>query len=54
MIMNKMDLNELDQYQKTIKDLTILKNNCPKEDIQHWENLIWYYTSLQKGYIETN
>ena len=44
-------LNELDQYQKTIKDLTILKNNCPKEDIQHWTNLIWYYTSLQKGYI---
>ena len=50
----KLDLNELDQLQKTIKDLTILKNNCPKEDLQHWENLIWYYTSLQKGYIETN
>ena len=45
-------LNELDQYQKTIRDLTILKNNCTKEDIQHWENLIWYYTALQKGEIE--
>ena len=53
-IMNKPDLNELDQYQKTIKDLTILRDNCVKEDIQHWENMIWYYTSLQKGYIETN
>ena len=52
MIMYKMDLNELDQYQKTIRDLTILKNNCPKEDIQHWENLIDYYTALQRGEIE--
>lgn len=50
----KLDLNELDQYQKTIKDLTILKENCPKEDIQHWTNLIDFYTALQKGYIETN
>ena len=49
--MNKLDLNELDQYQKTIRDLNILKENCAKEDIQHWDNLIWYYTSLQKGYI---
>ena len=52
MMMYKPDLNEQDKLQKTIKDLTILKNNCPKEDIQHWENLIDYYTSLQKGYIE--
>ena len=48
----KLDLNELDQLQKTIKDLKILKENCPKEDIQHWENLIDYYTALQKGEIE--
>lgn len=48
----KIDLNELDNLQKIIKDLTILKNNCPKEDIQHWLNLIDYYTSLQKGEIE--
>ena len=52
MMMNKMDLNELDQLQKTIKDLTILKDNCPKEDIQHWTNLLNYYTALQKGEIE--
>ena len=52
--MNKLDLNELDQYQKTIRDLNILKENCAKEDIQHWENMIWYYTALQKGYIERN
>ena len=50
----KPDLNELDNLQKTIRDLNILKENCVKEDIQHWENMIWYYTSLQKGYIETN
>ena len=50
--MNKIDLNELDNLQKTIKDLTILKENCVKEDIQHWENMIWYYTALQKGEIE--
>lgn len=50
--MYKQDLNELDQYQKTIKDLNILKNNCPKEDIQHWTNLLDYYTALQKGEIE--
>lgn len=50
--MNKLDLNELDNLQKTIKDLKILKENCVEEDIQHWENLIWYYTSLQKGEIE--
>ena len=48
----KPDLNELDNLQKTIRDLTILKDNCPKEDIQHWENLIAYYTALQKGEIE--
>ena len=50
--MNKLDLNELDQLQKTIKDLTILRENCVEEDIQHWTNLIDYYTSLQKGEIE--
>ena len=48
----KPDLNELDQLQKTINDLKILKDNCPKEDIQHWSNLLNYYTSLQKGEIE--
>ena len=48
----KLDYNEQDQLHKTIKDLTILKDNCPKEDIQHWENLIAYYTALQKGEIE--
>ena len=48
----KQDLKELDQLQKTIKDLIILKNNCPKEDIQHWTNLLDYYTALQKGDIE--
>ena len=53
-MMNKLDLNELDQYQKTIKDLTILKENCPKEDKEHWSNLLNYYIELQKGYIETN
>ena len=50
--MNKPDLNELDQLQKTIKDLKILKENCVEEDIQHWSNLIDYYTALQKGEIE--
>ena len=50
----KPDLNELDQYQKTIKDLTILKENCPKEDIQHWSNLIDHYTSLLNGEVEIN
>ena len=39
----KPDLNELDQLQKIIKDLTILRDNCPKEDIQYWENIIDYY-----------
>ena len=48
----KLDLNELDNIQKTIKDLKILKENCPKEDIQHWSNLLDYYTSIQKGEIE--
>ena len=48
----KLDLNELDNLQKTIKDLTILKENCPKEDIQHWSNLLDYYTYIQKGEIE--
>ena len=51
-MMYKQDLNELDQYQKTIRDLNILKENCVKEDIQHWENLIDYYTALQKGELE--
>ena len=50
----KLDLNELDQLQKTIKDLTILKANCPKEDIKHWENLIDYYNSMIYCNIETN
>ena len=48
----KPDLNELDQLQKTINDLKILKDNCPKEAMQHWENMIWYYTALQKGEIK--
>lgn len=48
----KLDLNEQDQLQKTIKDLTILRDNCPKEDIQYWTNLLNYYTALQKGYTE--
>ena len=50
----KQDYNEQDQLQKTIRDLTILKNNCPKEDIQHWTNLIDYYTSMIYCNIETN
>ena len=53
-MMYKPDLNELDNLQKTIKDLTILKDNCIEDDVRHWENLIDYCTSLQKGYIETN
>ena len=48
----KLDYNDIDQLQKTIKDLKILKENCPKEDIQHWSNLLDYYTALQKGEIE--
>lgn len=48
----KLDYNDIDQLQKTIKDLKILKENCPKEDIQHWSNLLDYYTSIQKGEIE--
>ena len=48
----KLDLNEIDNLQKTIKDLTILRDNCPKEDIQHWTNLLNYYTDIQKGEIE--
>ena len=48
----KLDYNELDQLQKTIKDLKILKDNCVEEDIQHWENLLDYYISLQRGEIE--
>lgn len=52
MIKYKIDYNDIDQLQKTIKDLTILKENCVEEDKQHWENLIWYYTALQKGEIE--
>lgn len=54
MIKYKMDYNEQDQLQKTINDLTILKNNCPKEDEQHWSNLLDYYTSLLNGEIELN
>lgn len=50
----KLDLNELDQLQKTIKDLTILKENCVEEDKQHWSNLIDYYNSIIYGSIETN
>ena len=55
MMKYKIDYNEQDQLQKTIKDLTILKNNCMTEDDeQHWSNLIDYYISLQKGEIELN
>ena len=54
MMKYKPDLNELDQYQKTIKDLTILKNNCMTEDEQHWSNLIDYYKSLLNGEVEIN
>lgn len=50
----KIDYNEQDQIQKTINDLKILKDNCPKEDIQHWSNLLDYYTALQKGEEELN
>lgn len=50
--MYKPDYNELDNLQKTINDLKILKNNCIEEDIQHWTNLLKYYTALQKGEIE--
>ena len=48
----KLDYNELDNLQKTINDLKILKDNCPTEDIQHWTNLLDFYISLQKGEIE--
>ena len=48
----KIDYNDIDQLQKTIRDLTILKENCVEEDKQHWSNLIDYYTALQKGEIE--
>ena len=48
----KLDYNELDQLQKTINDLNILRENCPKEDIQHWTNFLNYYTALQRGEIE--
>ena len=54
MMKYKIDYNELDQYQKTIKDLTILKENCPKDDIQHLENLIDYYNSIMNGEVEIN
>lgn len=50
--MYKLDLNEIDQLQKTIKDLKILKENCAEEDKEHWSNLIDYYKSLQQGEIE--
>ena len=48
----KIDYNDIDQLQKTIKDLTILRDNCVEEDKEHWTNLIDYYKSLQQGYIE--
>lgn len=55
MMKYKIDYNEQDQLQKTINYLTILKNNCMTEDdIQYWENLIDYYTSLLNGEIELN
>ena len=50
----KLDYNEQDQLQKTIKALTILKENCPKEYIQHLENIIDYYNSMIYCNIETN
>ena len=50
----KPDLNELDQLQKTIRYLNILKENCVEEDIQHWENILNYYNSIIYGSIETN
>ena len=52
MMMYKLDLNELDQIQKAIRDLTILKENCVEEDKEHWSNLLNYYIALQKGEIE--
>ena len=48
----KIDYNDIDQLQKTIKDLTILKENCVEEDKEHWSNLLNYYIALQKGEIE--
>ena len=48
----KIDYNELDQLQKTIKDLKILKENCVEEDKEHWSNLLNYYIALQQGEIE--
>ena len=48
----KIDLNELDQIQKAIRDLTILKENCQKEDKEHWSSLLNYYIALQQGEIE--
>lgn len=48
----KLDYNELDQIQKAIKDLNILKENCVEEDKQHWTNLLDYYIALQQGEIE--
>lgn len=50
----KLDYNEIDQLQKTINDLKILKDNCVEEDKQHWSNLLDYYTSLLKGEEELN
>ena len=52
MMMNKQDYNDIDQLQKTIKDLIILRENCVEEDKEHWTNLLNYYTALQKGEIE--
>lgn len=54
MMKYKPDLNEIDNLQKTIKDLTILKENCVEEDEQHWQNMIDYYTSLLNGEVEIN
>ena len=48
----KIDYNDIDQLQKTIKDLTILKENCVEEDKEHWSNLLNYYIALQQGEIE--
>ena len=54
MMKYKIDYNEIDNLQKTINDLKILKNNCPKEDEQHWSNLLDYYISLINGEEELN
>ena len=48
----KLDYNDIDQLQKKIKDLTILKENCVEEDKEHWSNILNYYIALQQGEIE--